>query len=82
MSGDNVINAGMLTNLPTPVERVLQAAIEANLAEVIVVGMEQQGSADPLYISTSESDTDRLIALLEIAKAHLLDRRMKHMGLR
>lgn len=66
------------TTLPVLVERVLQRAIEEDLAEVIVIGMDK---SDEFYFAMSESDTDKLMAQLDIAKAMLLNARMKRMGL-
>lgn len=79
MSDDKVVPLGTITSLPIPVERVLQKAIEANLEEVIVVGI--SNNDDELYLAMSESDSDRLITLLEVAKARLLHVRMKRMGI-
>lgn len=66
------------TSLPILVERVLQRVIGKDLAEVIVIGVDKAGE---FYFAMSESDTDKLMAQLDIAKAMLLNARMKRMGL-
>lgn len=49
---------------------VLSKAIEADLEQVIVVGMDKDGM---LYFAGSMSENERIIFLLEIAKKRVLD---------
>ena len=71
-AADNVVPFGGATVLPVPVEKVLNAALEHELEEVIVVGRESGGE---FYIATSVSSRTLgdALYLLEAAK-HLLVR--------
>lgn len=64
-----VINFPGVTNLDIPPERVLQAAIEADLDEVIISGWTKDGE---LWTSSSTADGGNCLWLWEQLKLTLL----------
>lgn len=52
-----------------PPERVINAALEASLAEVLILGWTEDGR---FYISSSEGYTPDLLAMCELGKHNLL----------
>ena len=65
----DVINLSVETSLDIPVDRILSAAIEADLETAVVVGWDQDGNM--YFASLSGYGTD-VLWLLEKAKASLL----------
>jgi hypothetical protein len=68
---NNVESFGGITKLPLPVDRVLAGA--ANLNEVVVIGYHDDGS---IHIAMSEPELDRVVMLLELAKAYVVQQAM------
>lgn len=64
-----VIIGRFITTLNTPLERVLEAAIEADLDEVVVVGYAKDGSE---YFASSTSDGGSVLWHFERAKHRLM----------
>jgi hypothetical protein len=56
--------------LDIPVEKVLNAALEANLESAVLVGWDQDGE---LYAAWSLASAGETLLLLELAKQELLD---------
>lgn len=59
-----------ITKLDLPPERILSAALERELTEVVVVGFDKEGE---YYFSSSVADGGSVIWLLEMAKKKLLE---------
>ena len=55
---------------PIPCKVVLESAIAANLKNVLIIGMEENGA---LYVAGSEADLGVDMLLMERAKRHLLN---------
>jgi hypothetical protein len=68
----DVIELDCITTLPIPPEKVLQAALDHGLQEVVVIGYTKDGD---YYLASSEPDGGRIIWLLELAKKKLLEGR-------
>lgn len=66
---DNVVILHMETTLPLPPDRVLNAAIEADLDYVAVVGRTKEGE---FYFASSVADGPATMWDLEKAKAMLM----------
>ena len=69
MSEDNVVILPVETTLDLPAERILTAAIEADLPEVFVLGKEQDGR---LYFAGNTSDLGSALLLMERARAMIV----------
>lgn len=67
---DNVTVLPVVTTIDLPVERVLQAAIEAKPAFVLVIGEDSDGS---LYFASSKSDGGEALWWMEKAKLALME---------
>jgi len=67
---DNVTVLPVITTLDLDVERVLQAAIEANPKYVLVIGENADGN---LYFSSSQSDGGTALWWMEKAKKALME---------
>lgn len=67
---DNVTVLPVITSIPIPVERVLQAAIEAKPKYVIVIGEDVDGK---LYFDSSESDGGSALWWMEKTKRALME---------
>jgi hypothetical protein len=65
----DVVNLNCITSLPIPVERVLSSAIEARLANVLVVGEREDGE---FYFASSSPDGHENLWLLEVGKHRLI----------
>lgn len=65
----NVVTLPVITRLDLDPGRVLQAAIEDNLTEVVIVGFDQDGKE---YFASSKSDAADVIFHLERAKHRLM----------
>lgn len=50
---DNVVNLNVVTRLDLPPERILNAALEADLSEVVIIGRDQDGNE---YFASSIAD--------------------------
>lgn len=68
MTADIVAFTG-LTKADHKPEQILQAAIDADLSTVVVVGREMDGS---FWFSGNKSDAYEVLWLLELAKRNLL----------
>lgn len=67
---ENVIILPVTTTLDVDVERVLQAAIDANPAYVLVIGERADGG---LYFASSKSDGGEALWWMEKAKRALME---------
>jgi hypothetical protein len=65
-----VVELPVITRLDIPPERTLNAALKKGLAEVVVIGFDQDGD---FYFASSKSDGGGVIWLLEMAKKKLLE---------
>ena len=66
---DNVVVADIPTTLDLPTERILQAAIDANLDRVLVLGFTKEGD---MYAAASFADAAVMVYLMERFKHELL----------
>jgi len=67
---DNVVILPVVTRLDIPVERILSAAKEAEMSEVVIIGFDKDGD---FYFSASKADAGDVIWCLEMAKKKLLE---------
>lgn len=67
---DKVTVLPVITTLDLDVERVLQAAIDAKLTYVLVIGQDAEGG---LYFSSSKSDGGEVLWWMEKAKKALME---------
>ena len=67
---DNVVHMkGLITSLPIPVERILNAALDADLDTVLVLGYDKDGS---FYFADSEASGPENVWLCEMGKHKLI----------
>lgn len=66
---DNVVVLPVVTTLDLDVERVLQAAIDAKPAFVVIIGQDANGG---LYFASSKSDGGEVLWWMEKAKLALM----------
>ena len=66
---DNVVILPVVTRLDVPAERVLNAALDADLDGVVVIGKQKDGG---YYFSSSLADGGDVLWLLEWAKLALM----------
>lgn len=66
---DNVVPLSVVTSLDLPPERLLQAAIDEGLSEVVIVGFKKDGEE---YFASSVADGGSVLWNLERAKLRLL----------
>lgn len=64
-----IINFSGVTSLDMPPDRILGAAIEAKLAEVVIVGIDVDGNE---YFASSQADAGNVVWHLERAKWRLM----------
>ena len=64
-----VVELSQITRLDLPVERVAQAADEANLESCVVIGYDKDGD---FYFASSIADGPNVLWLLEQARLRLL----------
>jgi hypothetical protein len=69
MSADNVVILPVVTTLDLPPERMLNAALERGLKEVVIIGYDLEGEE---YFASSVSDGGDVVWHLERAKLKLL----------
>ena len=69
MSDDNVEILPVVTSLACPAERILKAALDANMKDVIVLGFDEN---DNLYFSASNPDAGNVFYHLEMARHRLI----------
>lgn len=67
---DKVTVLPVITTLDLDVERVLQAAIDAKLTYVLVIGQDAEGG---LYFASSKSDGGEVLWWMEKAKKALME---------
>jgi hypothetical protein len=67
---DNVVELGMPTKLPLPVERVLTADTALSLTEVIVLGWREDGT---MHLAMSHAGLDKALMLLACAQKKILE---------
>ena len=67
---DNVTVLPVITLIPIPVERILQAAIEAKPKYVMIIGENADGE---LYFASSEPDGGSALWWMEKAKRALME---------
>jgi hypothetical protein len=65
-----VVELDVLTHLDLPVDRILKAALEKGLAEVVIIGFDDDGE---FYFAASKADGGDVLWLLELAKKKLLE---------
>lgn len=65
----NVVDLNCITTLDIPTEKILEAAKENNLAEVIIIGTHEDGEE---FFASSFSDGPTAVWMLERAKLELL----------
>jgi hypothetical protein len=65
----NVVVLGGITKLDIPPERILSAALEAELSEVVIMGRDQEGNE---YFASSIADGADVIWLAERMKLKLI----------
>lgn len=65
-----IITPSFNTRLDIPPERVLEAAKEAGLDQVIVIGRTKDSD---LYMASSTGDGPEILWLIECAKGYILD---------
>lgn len=65
----DVVPLGGITKLDLPPERVLNAALEADLSEVIIMGRDQEGNE---YFASSIADGADVVWLAERMKIQLI----------
>ena len=65
-----IITPSFNTRLDIPVERVLDAAKDAGIEMVLVLGRTKEGE---LYMAASTGDAPEILWLIECAKVHILD---------
>ncbi len=66
-----VVELPVDTCLPLPSDRLLQAAIDGEVRDVVIVGYAMDGS---LWFSSADPDVGHVLWLLELAKRDLLNR--------
>lgn len=66
---DNVTILPVITKLDVPCERILEAALESTLQQVIVIGFDADKG---LYFASSTADGGDVLWWLEMAKRKLL----------
>ena len=69
MNENNVVILPVVTRLDVPAERVLNAALAADLDGVVVIGKQKDGG---YYFSSSVADGGDVLWLLEWAKLALM----------
>lgn len=67
---EKILHWDGITTLELPVERILETALDSDLDQVIVIGVEQDGE---FYLSSSKTDCDKLLWLIEVAKKRLME---------
>ena len=65
----NVVPIGCITRLDIPSERVLSAALERNITDVIVLGYDEDGD---FYFAASKANGGDVLWLLALAQKRLL----------
>lgn len=65
----DVVDLGVTTTQPPPVNKVLTAAAARGLETVLVVGLTAEGET---YLALSSSDAERAVFLLEVAKYQVI----------
>ena len=66
----DIIEGHFNTTLPVPAEKVLKGALEAKLADVLLIGRTDDGD---LYLASSMPEAPEILWLLENAKAYILN---------
>jgi hypothetical protein len=69
MMEDNVVILPVVTRLDVPVERIINAAMEADLESIVIVGYDKDGEQ---YFASSIADGGTILWLFEKAKKDLL----------
>lgn len=70
MSDDNVVDLPVITKLNRLPERVLNAALESDLEDVVIIGYDKDGE---FYFASSVADGAEANWLLDLAKKELLE---------
>lgn len=65
-----VVELDVETSLPIPSERLLRAAIAADVRDVVILGYDAAGN---LYFASSDPDIAQVNWLLDLAKQRLLE---------
>ena len=69
MAENNVVDLNCITTLDIPAEKILEAAKDKNLVEVIIIGTYEDGEE---FFAASFSDGPTAVWMLERAKLDLL----------
>ena len=65
-----VVELDVDTTLPVPSDRLLQAAIDADVRDVVLIGYDADGK---LWFSSADPDVGHVMWQLELAKRFLLN---------
>lgn len=66
----NIVNLPVVTRLDLPPERIIEAAAEAGLTDIIVIGWKDDGD---FYFAGNMADGGDALWLLEMAKRKLME---------
>ena len=66
----NVIEFEGVTTLDIPPERILKGARDANLADVVIIGYDDDGQ---FYFASSTAKGPEVLWLMELAKTRLIE---------
>lgn len=70
MNDEKVVPFTGVTRLDTPPEKVLNAALEAGLGQVVIVGFDKEGD---FYFASSQADGGDTLWLIALAQKKLLE---------
>lgn len=70
MTDDNVVILSVPTRLDLPAERVLKAALDADIKTAVVIGWDAN---DDFYFASSAGDGGDVLWLLEVARKKLME---------
>ena len=70
MADGNVVPLGATTSAELTPDKVLEAALRADLAEVIVIGYDRDGA---LHLASCSGDMKDVLWLIEVAKKRVLE---------
>ena len=66
-----IVHLDVSTTVPHDPDQILEKAKGNSFDDVLVIGMQPDG--EPLWISASTSDVERIVFMLEWAKRSMLD---------
>lgn len=65
-----VVDLDVDTCLPIPSEKLLRAAIDGEVRDVVILGYDSDGQ---LWFSSADSDVGHVLWLIELGRRYLLD---------